>query len=56
MRSNNHIQFSLYSQQILLARNFVYKSFILPDIPISESDTVKISGSTEDEGRIDIGF
>jgi len=49
------MQFSMYSQQSHSA-NFVYKSFISPDIPISESDTVKIPVSTGGEGRIDIGF
>lgn len=55
MRSDNYIQFSLYSQ-FDLAINVGYKSFVSPDIPTSESDTVKISGSVKNEGRTDIGF
>lgn len=52
---NDHMQFRMYSQQNHLART-LFKSFISPDISISESDTVKISVSTGDEGRTDIGF
>lgn len=43
-------------ENLKLQENQARKTLSLPDIPTSESDIVIISGSSEGDGIIDIGF